>query len=45
MEVFNVFGDLAGGFATALQPFNIFMLFVGVLLGLVGRWISGRRGL
>ena len=34
---FNVFGDLGGGFATALQPFNILMLFVGVVLGLVVR--------
>ena len=44
MEVLNVFGDLAGGFATALQPFNIFMLFVGVLLGLVVGVLPGLGG-
>ena len=44
MEFFNVFGDLAGGFATALQPFNIFMLFVGVLLGLIVGVLPGLGG-
>ena len=31
----EVFGLLAGGFATALQPINIAFLFIGVTLGLV----------
>src|SRR4030088_1610157 len=31
----EVFGQLAGGFATALQPINVAMLFVAVVLGLV----------
>src|SRR5256714_4428783 len=44
MEVLNVFGDLAGGFATALQPFNIFMLFIGVLLGSVAGARPGLAG-
>src|SRR5437870_8828935 len=44
MEVLNVFGDLAGGFATALMPFNILMLFVGVLLGLVVGVLPGLGG-
>ncbi len=44
MEFFNVFGDLAGGFATALQPFNILMLFVGVMLGLVVGVLPGLGG-
>jgi len=44
MDFFNVFGDLAGGFATALQPFNIFMLFVGVMLGLVVGVLPGLGG-
>src|SRR5256885_15218364 len=44
MEVFNVFGDLAGGFATALQPFNIFMVLVGVVPGLVVGVAPGRGG-
>jgi len=41
---FNVFGDLGGGFATALQPFNILMLFVGVVLGLVVGVLPGLGG-
>src|SRR5712691_708316 len=44
MEFFNVFGDLAGGFATALQPFNILMLFIGVMLGLVVGVLPGLGG-
>src|SRR5258706_6131194 len=44
MEFFNVLGDLAGGFGTALQPFNIFMLFVGVMLGLVVGVLPGLGG-
>src|SRR5438105_8028014 len=39
MEIFNYFGttlaSLAGGFGTALQPVNIAMLLVGVVLGLL----------
>jgi len=44
MEFFNVFGDLAGGFATALMPFNLFMLFIGVTLGLVVGVLPGLGG-
>src|SRR5712692_4250220 len=44
MEFFNVLGDLAGGFGTALQPFNILMLFVGVMLGLVVGVLPGLGG-
>src|SRR5438093_12026793 len=36
--------SLAGGFATALQPINIAMLFVGVLLGLVIGVLPGLGG-
>src|SRR5436305_6403664 len=39
MEIFNYFGttlaSLAGGFGTALQPVNMAMLLVGVVLGLI----------
>src|SRR5438552_8747656 len=34
MEFFDVLGHLAGGFGTALQPFNILMLLIGIVLGL-----------
>ena len=44
MEFFNVLGDLAGGFATALQPFNLLMLFVGVMLGLIVGVLPGLGG-
>src|SRR5438094_966932 len=44
MEFFNVIGDLAGGFATALMPFNILMLLVGIVLGLVVGVLPGLGG-
>ena len=44
MEFFNVLGDLAGGFGTALQPFNILMLLVGISLGLVVGVLPGLGG-
>src|SRR5256714_13786722 len=44
MEVLNVFGDLAGGFATAPRPSTIFILFVGVLLALVVGALPGPAG-
>jgi len=44
VEFFNVLGDLAGGFGTALQPFNLFMLFIGVVLGLVVGVLPGLGG-
>src|SRR5713101_2006331 len=40
----EVFGDLAGGFATALHPINIAMLFVAVVLGLVIGVLPGLGG-
>jgi putative tricarboxylic transport membrane protein len=40
----EVFGQLGGGFATALQPQNIFLLFVGVSLGLVIGVLPGLGG-
>ena len=44
MEIFNYFGttlaSLAGGFGTALQPVNIAMLLVGVVLS---PWLSLAR--
>jgi putative tricarboxylic transport membrane protein len=40
----EVFGLLAGGFATALQPVNIAFLFVGVTLGLVIGVLPGLGG-
>ena len=40
----EVLGNLAGGFAVALQPFNIFLLFVGVMLGLVIGVLPGLGG-
>src|SRR6266850_5467423 len=40
----EVFGNLAGGFATALQPINMAMLFVAVVLGLVIGVLPGLGG-
>src|SRR6266849_9574139 len=40
----EVFGNLAGGFATALQPINIAFLFIGVTLGLVIGVLPGLGG-
>jgi len=40
----EVFGQLAGGFATALHPVNLAMLFVAVVLGLVIGVLPGLGG-
>ena len=40
----EVFGNLAGGFAVALQPINMLMLLVGVILGLVIGVLPGLGG-
>ena len=40
----EVLGDLAGGFGVALQPTNLLMLLVGVLLGLVIGVLPGLGG-
>jgi putative tricarboxylic transport membrane protein len=40
----EILGDLAGGFGVATQPFNLLMLFVGVLLGLVIGVLPGLGG-
>jgi putative tricarboxylic transport membrane protein len=40
----DVLGHLAGGFATALQPINLAMLFVAVVLGLVIGVLPGLGG-
>src|SRR5216684_8423657 len=40
----DVLGNLAGGFATALQPINIAFLLVGVTLGLVIGVLPGLGG-
>src|ERR1700704_435456 len=40
----EVFGLLAGGFATALHPLNIAFLFIGVTLGLVIGVLPGLGG-
>ena len=40
----EVFGQLAGGFATALQPINMAMLFIAVVLGLVIGVLPGLGG-
>src|SRR5512138_2976258 len=40
----EVFGHLAGGFATALQPFNVAFLLIGVTLGLVIGVLPGLGG-
>src|SRR5207237_7950743 len=48
MEIFNYFGtmlaSLAGGVGTALQPVNIAMLLVGVVLGLIIGVLPGLGG-
>src|SRR5437879_10532911 len=48
MEILSYFvttlSSLAGGFATALQPINIAMLFVGVVLGLIIGVLPGLGG-
>ncbi|HEU5288387.1 MAG TPA: tripartite tricarboxylate transporter permease [Candidatus Limnocylindria bacterium] len=40
----EVFGDLLSGFAIAAQPFNLLLLLVGVLLGLVVGVLPGLGG-
>jgi putative tricarboxylic transport membrane protein len=40
----DVLGNLAGGFATALQPINLAFLFIGVTLGLVIGVLPGLGG-
>src|SRR6266540_3479753 len=40
----EVFGELALGFSTALQPYNVLLLFVGVMLGLVIGVLPGLGG-
>src|SRR3981189_48604 len=40
----DVLGNLAGGFATALQPVNLFFLLVGCFLGLVIGVLPGLGG-
>jgi len=40
----EVFGQLAGGFATALHPINMLMLFLAVVLGLVIGVLPGLGG-
>src|SRR6267378_2388708 len=40
----EVLGNLAGGFATALQPVNMAFLFIGVTLGLVIGVLPGLGG-
>src|SRR3989449_3862552 len=40
----EIFGQLAGGFATALQPINMLMLFVAIVLGLVIGVLPGLGG-
>src|SRR5436309_2555019 len=40
----EIFGQLAGGFATALQPINMAMLFVAIVLGLVIGVLPGLGG-
>src|SRR3989440_8171703 len=48
MELLNdigvVFSSLAGGFATALHPINMAMLFVAVILGLIIGVLPGLGG-
>src|SRR5437763_5192657 len=48
MEIANYFvttvSSLAGGFATALQPINVAMLLVGVILGLIIGVLPGLGG-
>src|ERR671936_2705799 len=40
----EVFGDLAGGFATALHPINMAMLLIAVVLGLIIGVLPGLGG-
>src|SRR5215210_9075593 len=40
----EVFGELAQGFSTALQPYHVFLLFIGVLLGLIIGVLPGLGG-
>lgn len=40
----DVLSQLAGGFATALQPHNVLLLFIGVTLGLVVGVLPGLGG-
>ncbi|OLC55177.1 MAG: tricarboxylate transporter [Chloroflexi bacterium 13_1_40CM_4_68_4] len=40
----EILGNLAGGFGTAAQPFNLLMLLVGVLLGLIIGVLPGLGG-
>ena len=40
----EVLGQLAGGFATALQPVNLIFLLIGVTLGLVIGVLPGLGG-
>ena len=40
----EILGNLAGGFATAAQPFNLLMLAIGVLLGLIIGVLPGLGG-
>ncbi len=48
MEIFTAFtstlGSLAGGFGTALQPFNLLLLTIGCFLGLVIGVLPGLGG-
>ncbi|TMD57727.1 MAG: tripartite tricarboxylate transporter permease [Chloroflexi bacterium] len=43
-EFLSILGDLASGFGTAAQPFNLLMLLIGVLLGLVIGVLPGLGG-
>src|SRR5919197_784456 len=43
-EFLTILGNLAGGFGTASQPFNLLMLLFGVLLGLVIGVLPGLGG-
>jgi putative tricarboxylic transport membrane protein len=43
-EFLAILGNLAGGFGTAAQPFNLLMLLLGVLLGLVIGVLPGLGG-
>jgi putative tricarboxylic transport membrane protein len=40
----EVFGELALGFSTALQPYNVLLLFIGVMLGLIIGVLPGLGG-
>src|SRR5919108_1403434 len=43
-EFLTILGNLLGGFATAAQPFNLLMLLIGVLLGLIIGVLPGLGG-